>query len=92
MIVADRKQLLNGNSFILGVSGSGKSFSAKNEIVSLALRDPNADILIIDPEREYAKLIGPLNGQNVVISATSNNHINPMDINSEYGEGSNPVH
>lgn len=91
MIVADRKQLLNGNSFILGVSGSGKSFSAKNEIVSLALRDSNADILIIDPEIEYAKLIGPLNGQNVVISATSNNHINPMDINSEYGEGSNPV-
>ena len=91
MIIADRRQLLNGNSFILGVSGSGKSFSAKNEIVSLALRDPNADILIIDPEREYAKLIGPLNGQNVVISATSNNHINPMDINSEYGEGSNPV-
>ena len=32
-----------------------------------------------------------MNGQNIVISATSNNHINPMDINSEYGEGSNPV-
>ena len=31
MIVADRKRLLNGNSFILGVSGSGKSFTAKQE-------------------------------------------------------------
>lgn len=29
MIIADRKELLNGNSFILGVSGSGKSFTAK---------------------------------------------------------------
>lgn len=47
MIIADRKQLLNGNSFILGVSGSGKSFTAKNEIVSIALRDPNADIIIL---------------------------------------------
>ena len=30
MIIADRKELLNGNSFILGVYGSGKSFTAKN--------------------------------------------------------------
>ena len=29
MIIADRRQLLNGNSFILGVSGGGKSFAAK---------------------------------------------------------------
>ena len=29
MIVADRRLLLNGNSFRLGVSGSGKSMSAK---------------------------------------------------------------
>ena len=91
MIIADRRQLLNGNSFILGVSGSGKSFTAKNEIVSIALRDPNADILIIDPEREYPKLVESLGGQNIVISATSNNHINAMDINSEYGDGANPV-
>ena len=32
LLVADRKLLLNGNSFILGVSGSGKSFLAKLEI------------------------------------------------------------
>ena len=51
MILADRKQLLNGNSFILGVSGSGKSFTAKTEIVSIMLKDPNADIIIIDPEK-----------------------------------------
>lgn len=51
MIVADRRNLLNGNSFILGVSGSGKSFMAKNEIVSIILRNPNADIIILDPER-----------------------------------------
>jgi len=91
MIIADRKQLLNGNSFILGVSGSGKSFAAKNEIVNLMLNDPNSDILIIDPEREYGELIKSLYGEVIHISATSNNHINALDLNSEYGDGANPV-
>ena len=91
MIVANRKHLLNGNSFILGVSGSGKSFAAKNEIVSIALREPNADIIIIDPEREYPKLVEALGGQHIHISATSDNHINAMDINAEYGDGANPI-
>ena len=29
MIIVDRRELLNGNSFILGVSGRGKSFTAQ---------------------------------------------------------------
>lgn len=91
MIIADRRELLNGNSFILGVSGSGKSFTAKNEIVSIALRDPNADIIIIDPEREYPKLVESLGGEDIHISATSESHINAMDMNAAYGDGANPV-
>ena len=91
MIIADRRQLLNGNSFILGVSGSGKSFAGKQEITSIRLRDPKADIIIIDPEREYSPLIKSLTGEVIKISATSNNHINAMDMNSEYGDGANPV-
>ncbi len=91
MIIADRRQLLNGNSFILGVSGSGKSFIAKNEIVSIILNDPNADVIIIDPEREESKLVSSLGGEVVHISATSNSHINCMDINRDYGDGANPV-
>ena len=91
MIMVDRKQLLNGNSFILGVSGSGKSFTAKQEITSIKLREPDADILIVDPEREYSPLVNALGGEVIKISATSDNHINAMDINSEYGDGTNPV-
>ena len=91
MIIADRRQLLNGNSFILGVSGSGKSFTAKNEIVSIALRDPTADLIIVDPEREENKLVKALGGEVIHISATSDNHINAMDMNGEYGDGANPV-
>ena len=91
MIIADRKQLLNGNSFTLGVSGSGKSFTAKEEIATIKMRDPNADIILIDPEREYSKLVKAFGGEVIKISATSPNHINAMDMNSEYGDGANPV-
>lgn len=85
MIIADRRQLLNGNSFILGVSGSGKSFAGKNEITSLML-STDADIIIIDPEREYAPLVRALGGEVIEISASSPNHINAMDMSKEYGE------
>ena len=91
MIIIDRKQLMNANSFILGVSGSGKSFTAKQEIASIRLKDPNADIIIIDPEREYSKLVKAFGGEIIKISATSKNHINAMDMNADYGEEKNPV-
>ena len=51
MIRIDRAQLLNGHSFRLGVSGSGKSMSAKEELAEIALRTKD-DILILDPESE----------------------------------------
>lgn len=37
LIMADRKQLKNPNGLILGTPGSGKSFSAKREISSVAM-------------------------------------------------------
>ena len=73
------------NGFILGVSGSGKSFAAKEEITSIALSTDD-DIIIVDPEREYAPLVRALGGEVVQISAGSPNHINAMDMTSGYGE------
>ena len=90
MIIADRKLLLNGNSFILGVSGAGKSFTAKGEIINQVLSG-DADIIVIDPEREYSALVNAMGGEVINISATSPNHINAMDMNKEYGDGANPV-
>ena len=91
MIIANRRHLLNGNSFILGVSGAGKSFTAKEEMTNIILTDPNADVIIIDPEREYSPLVKAMQGEVIHISATSDNHINAMDMNSDYGDGANPV-
>lgn len=85
MIIADRRKLLNGNSFILGVSGSGKSFAGKNEITNLMLSS-SADIIVIDPEREYAPLVRAMGGEVIEISAASPNHINAMDMSKDYGE------
>lgn len=57
MIIADRKQLLNGNSFILGVSGGGKSFAAKGEIINQVLSS-DADIsTIITLTTDYLKTL-----------------------------------
>ena len=90
LIIANRKELLNGNGFVLGVSGSGKSFTAKREMVNLALSTDD-DIIVIDPESEYRPLIEGLGGEVVNISATSPNHINAMDMEQGYGDGENPV-
>lgn len=70
--------------------GSGKSFSAKREITNAFLVTDD-DIIICDPEAEYAALVHKFNGQVVKISSSSTNYINPMDINLNYSEDDNPV-
>ena len=90
IIMADRKSLKNPNGLILGTPGSGKSFAAKREITNafLITRD---DIIICDPEAEYAPLVDELHGQVIRISQDSTDYVNPMDININYSEDENPL-
>ena len=90
LIIADRKQLINGNGFILGVSGSGKSFFAKREIIFILL-GTNDDIIIGDPQNEYTSLVNALGGAVVNLSPTSSNHINALDLSLGYGDKNNPI-
>ena len=90
LIMVNKTNLLNQSSFLLGVPGSGKSFSAKELIVFLSLSTED-DILICDPEGEYSALVKALGGEVISISASSRDHINAMDMNEGYGEGANPV-
>ena len=79
MIMADRKRLRTPNGVILGTPGSGKSFSAKREILSCFLVTKD-DIIICDPEGEYFALVGALHGQVVKLATDSKDYLNPMDI------------
>lgn len=90
LIMVDRKKLKNPNGLILGTPGSGKSFSAKREITNAFLVTED-DIIICDPEAEYAPLVQRLKGQVIKISPNSTQFINLMDINSNYSEEENPL-
>lgn len=90
MIMVDRKKLKNPNALILGTPGSGKSFSAKREIANSFLVT-NDDIIISDPESEYSPLVARFGGQVIKISPTSDQYINPMDINMNYSDDDNPI-
>ena len=90
LIMVDRKLLKNPNGLILGTPGSGKSFSAKREIANCFLLT-NDDIIICDPEAEYAPLVERLHGQVIKISPTSTNYINPMDLNLDYSDDESPL-
>jgi hypothetical protein len=85
LIMADRKSLKNPNALILGTPGSGKSFTAKREIINVFLITDD-DIIIADPEAEYFPVVSRLGGQVVKLSPTSTQYINPMDINVDYDD------
>lgn len=89
MILLNRKKLRNSSGFILGVSGSGKSFASKREMLNVLLNTDD-DVIIIDPEREYGELVKNLNGEVVDISASSPNIINPMDLTFDDEDDENP--
>ena len=83
----DRRLLVNGNEWILGTSGSGKSTNAKLKLVYEALLT-DGDIVVVDPDGEYTPLISGLGGQVIHVGQDS---INIMDISSDYGDEIDPV-
>ncbi|MBQ6610471.1 MAG: conjugal transfer protein TraE [Oscillospiraceae bacterium] len=97
IIMVDRKLLKNPNGLILGIPGSGKSFSAKREITNVFLTCPNDDIIICDPEGEYSPIVKRLHGQVIKISPTGIGYdgrpcyVNPMDLNMDYSDDEDPL-
>lgn len=93
LITINPKNKASFNSVLLGVPGFGKSMFAKWIILTkaLATADSQHEIVIIDPEREYAPLVKALGGEVVYLSATSSTHINAMDVSSGYDKSDNPI-
>jgi type IV secretory pathway VirB4 component len=78
LILFDRFSLENYNSVVFAKSGSGKSYAAKLEILRTLMF--GADIIVIDPEREYDQLAEATGGRSFHISLSSEHHINPFDL------------
>ncbi len=83
-ILLDRTQEMNANGYILGTSGSGKSMMVKDEILSAIAKNPNDEFIIIDPENEYLPLLDYIDGERIILSPSSQTHINIFDTNLEY--------
>lgn len=92
LIVYNRKKGQNYNGLILGSSGSGKSFSAKREMVSVIL-NTNDDIYIIDPDGEYSPIAEAFGGSIIKIAPGNGVYINPfdLDIDTSHDADSNPI-
>ncbi len=78
-IFIDFESMSNKHFFIIGISGSGKSYSAKY-LVMQALFAENPQVYILDPNAEYKELCECLGGENIEISRHSENCINVFDL------------
>ncbi len=83
--------MMNYNFYVIGVSGSGKSFMTKEIITQTMLTNPNVDVIIVDPENEYEKLVEAFGGDNINISSTSKSYMNAMEISAAYGDDEDPI-
>lgn len=85
-----RKNLASPAGYVLGQPGSGKSMDVKLEIAQVMMGTDD-DVIIIDPEGEYTPEVQAMGGQVVEISASSSEHINPMDITEDYADSDSPL-
>jgi type IV secretory pathway VirB4 component len=76
LVIIDRYGLNNANSIIFAQSGSGKSYTAKVEILRHLMQ--GTKVIIIDPEREYKQLAASVNGTYIKLSSSSKEKINPF--------------
>ncbi len=85
LVIVNRTAMKTPSGFILGSSGSGKSFAVKREMLNVFLDDDKTGILVIDPENEYSAICKCFGGTVIKISADSEYYINPMDMTEDYG-------
>ncbi len=78
LVILDRFSLPNANSILFAQSGSGKSYTAKVEILRHLMQ--GTKVIVIDPEREYKQLAKSVDGTNIKLSVHSKEKINPFDL------------
>jgi hypothetical protein len=91
LVVCDRMAGLNANGFVLGSTGSGKSFITKEELVFILLSRPNDNIMIIDPQGEYSELVKSLGGTVIYVASGGKSYINAFDMADYADADTNPI-
>lgn len=77
----DRRKQGSGHEWILGETGFGKSMNSKKKSFYEVLLT-GGDVIILDPDGEYAPLVQALGGQVIQVGV---DHINVADISADYG-------
>lgn len=90
LIMLNRRNAKNGNGFIFGTPGSGKSMSAKQEMMTVLLSSDDT-VVVIDPEGEYYPMAEMLGGEVIRIAAGADVHINPFDIDMDSDSDDDPM-
>ncbi len=90
LIMLNRRNSKNGNGFIFGTPGSGKSMSAKQEMMTVLLSSDDT-VVVIDPEGEYYPMAEMLGGEVIRIAAGADVHINPFDIDMDSNSDDDPM-
>lgn len=86
MILYDRTSGMNPCACILGMPGSGKSFSAKREIENILLNTDD-EVYVIDPEGiDYTPMAEAFYGSVIRLETGSKVYLNPFDLNIENAE------
>ena len=75
--IGNRKKLINGNGFVFGVPGSGKSFFCKAAMGQVFLSTDD-EIIIIDPMNEYFDIATTYGGTVINMSTYTDNYVNPL--------------
>ena len=92
LIMCNKANLLNQSAFLLGVPGSGKSFSAK-ELIAFLILNTTDDVLVCDPENEFGALAAALGKETATVihmAAGGKDRLNAMYMVDGYGEN-NPI-
>ncbi len=90
MVRINRWHANSANGLFVGISGSGKSLQAKNQLLQQYFNSDD-QILIIDPEGEYVPIAEELGGEIIRITYSNTSYINPMDMDINSGDGGNPI-
>ena len=88
LIMCNKANLLNQSAFLLGVPGSGKSFSAK-ELIAFLILNTDEDVLVCDPENEFGPLAEALGRETATVvhmTAGGKDRLNAMYMVEGYGE------